>query len=220
MMPEDQLTRVSGLNQTLQGINSLIAPPVGALLIGILPTQRILLIDVGTALLAIIPLFFVSIPQPVRHDPVNEEKPSLMQDIREALAYIRSWPGLVAILFMALFFKFSAHANRRTPAIACDKTFQQGRARTWFHQFRRRGWHHRGRNPPERVGRLQEKNCHLNGGYRWAWHCGDAPGSRANQFVFIGGDRNLPNRICNPNHQWPHWRVGAIGHSPRYARAG
>src|SRR6185503_19066363 len=48
MVPQDQLTRVNGLNQTLQGINSLIAPPIGALLISLLPTQGILLIDVGT----------------------------------------------------------------------------------------------------------------------------------------------------------------------------
>ena len=33
MVPENQLTRVNGLNQTLQGVNALIAPPVGALLI-------------------------------------------------------------------------------------------------------------------------------------------------------------------------------------------
>src|SRR5215203_5475339 len=40
MVPEEHLTRVNGLNQTLQGINGLIAPPVGALLIGALPTQN------------------------------------------------------------------------------------------------------------------------------------------------------------------------------------
>ena len=64
----EQLTRVNGLNQTLQGVNSLVAPPIGALLLSILPTQGILLIDVGTALLAILPLIFISIPQPQRHE--------------------------------------------------------------------------------------------------------------------------------------------------------
>jgi MFS transporter, DHA3 family, macrolide efflux protein len=107
MVPEAHLTRVNGLNQTLQGINGLIAPPVGALLIGALPTQNILMIDVGTALLAILPLFFISIPQPVRHvEAHTDAKPSLWQDIRVAVAYIRNWPGLVAILFMALFLNF------------------------------------------------------------------------------------------------------------------
>lgn len=107
MVPREQLTRVNGLNQALQGVNGLVAPPVGALLISLLTTQGILLIDVGTAILAIFPLFFIPIPQPKRHEDLPyKERPSLMQDVREGLTYIRSWPGLVAIIFMALFLNF------------------------------------------------------------------------------------------------------------------
>jgi DHA3 family macrolide efflux protein-like MFS transporter len=106
MVPENQLTRINGLNQTLLGINGLIAPPVGALLIGVLPTQGILLIDVATAILAILPLFFFSIPQPIRDETDNASKPNLLQDIREAFTYIRGWSGLVAVIFMALFLNF------------------------------------------------------------------------------------------------------------------
>ena len=107
LVPEEQLTRVNGLNQTLQGINSLAAPPIGALLLGLFQTQNVLLIDVGTAALAILPLFFIPIPQPERvEEPLQPEKPSLFNDIGVALRYIRSWPGLVAILAMALFLNF------------------------------------------------------------------------------------------------------------------
>ena len=107
MVPEKQLTRVNGLNQTLQGINGLAAPPLGALLLGLFSTEVVLLIDVGTAILAILPLLFISIPQPVRiEEPSQPEKPSLTSDIGVALRYIRSWPGLVAILAMALFLNF------------------------------------------------------------------------------------------------------------------
>ena len=67
MVPEAQLTRISGLNQTLQGLMALIAPPAGAFLLGVLPTQGVLFVDVGTALLAILPLFFINIPQPAKH---------------------------------------------------------------------------------------------------------------------------------------------------------
>src|SRR6266498_618610 len=84
MVPEKQLTRIGGLNQALQGINSLAAPPLGALLLGFLQTQNILLIDVATAMLAIIPLLFIPIPQPKRHTVAQQGvKTSLMQDIRE-----------------------------------------------------------------------------------------------------------------------------------------
>src|SRR5690348_4611613 len=91
MVPNEQLTRINGLNQALQGVNSLVAPPVGALLLGILPTQGILLIDVGTALIAIVPLLFFSVPEPVR---IKEEhaqaKLGLFQDVRNGLAYVRT----------------------------------------------------------------------------------------------------------------------------------
>lgn len=107
MVPEEQLTRVNGLNQTLQGINSLIAPPVGALLLGFFQTQVVLLVDVGTAAMAILPLLFIPIPQPARgEDATQTVKPTLFNDIGVALRYIRSWPGLVAILAMALFLNF------------------------------------------------------------------------------------------------------------------
>ena len=127
MVPESQLTRVNGLNQTLQGINGLIAPPIGALLISILPTQGILLIDVGTALLAILPLFFISIPQPKRSEHLGQkEKPSLMQDVREALAYMRSRPGLVAIVFMALFLNFLLVPTGSLLPLLVTKHFSKG----------------------------------------------------------------------------------------------
>ena len=126
MVPEEQLTRVNGLNQTLQGINGLIAPPVGALLIGIMPTQYILLIDVATALLAILPLFFFSVPQPIRDETDKEAKPNLFQDIREAFAYIRSWPGLVAIIFMALFLNFLLVPTGALLPILVTKHFNRG----------------------------------------------------------------------------------------------
>src|SRR5512138_443967 len=90
MVPKEQLTRINGLNQALQGVNSLFAPPLGALLLNVLPTHGILLIDVGTALLAILPLLFSSIPQTRRHDDLKQQevKPRLLMDIRDAIAYI------------------------------------------------------------------------------------------------------------------------------------
>jgi len=107
MVPGEQLTRVNGLNQTLQGINGLIAPPVGALLLGFFQTQVVLLVDVGTAAMAILPLLFIPIPQPERDEESTQTvKPTLFNDIGVALRYIRSWPGLVAILAMALFLNF------------------------------------------------------------------------------------------------------------------
>jgi MFS transporter, DHA3 family, macrolide efflux protein len=107
LVPEEQLTRISGMNQTLQGLMALVAPPVGALLITVIPTQGVLFVDIGTAMLAILPLLFINIPQPERKAAAaHEKKPSLLQDVREGIAYVRNWPGLVALLLMAVLLNF------------------------------------------------------------------------------------------------------------------
>ena len=53
MVPREQLARVSGLNQMLNGGMNIVAPPVGALLLGLLPLQGILAIDLTTAVAGI-----------------------------------------------------------------------------------------------------------------------------------------------------------------------
>ena len=128
MVPKEQLTRINGLNQALQGVNSLVAPPVGALLLGILPTQGVLLIDVGTAMLAILALLFISIPQPQRQEESGQQriKPSLWQDIRAALTYIRSIPGFTAIIFMALFLNFLLVPTGALTPLLITKHFGKG----------------------------------------------------------------------------------------------
>ena len=111
MVPEKHLTRISGANQTLQGAINILAPPTGALLLEVLPMQGVLAIDIVTALLAISPLLFISIPQPARsmesEGESGEEKPiGFMQDVRDGLRYVASWPGLLAILIMATLINF------------------------------------------------------------------------------------------------------------------
>lgn len=66
LVPRAWLGRVAGLNQMLQGLMTIAAAPLGALLLAFLPFQGALLVDVVTALLAIVPLFFYAIPQPRR----------------------------------------------------------------------------------------------------------------------------------------------------------
>lgn len=107
MVPKEQLSRVAGLQQTLFGLVSIVAPPTGAVLISLIPTQGVLMIDVVTALIAILPLLFIAIPQPVREQTADgEHKTSYWQDVREGLAYVAAWPGLMAILLMAVFINF------------------------------------------------------------------------------------------------------------------
>ncbi len=107
MVPQEHLARVAGLQQTLHGLVSIVAPPTGAVLISLLPTQGVLMIDVLTALMAILPLLFIAIPQPTREQNEKGEHPtSYWQDVRDGFAYVAAWPGLMAILLMAVFINF------------------------------------------------------------------------------------------------------------------
>ena len=64
MVPKAPLSRVAGANQTMQGLVSIVAPPVGALLVAVMATENMLMIDVVTAVMGISPLLFYSFPQP------------------------------------------------------------------------------------------------------------------------------------------------------------
>jgi len=101
MVPDDQLSRVAGLNQILYGLAGISVPPLGALAIEVLPMQSILAIDVATAVLAIVPLFFILIPQPVRTETdTGKTRPSVLADMREGLRFVWDWKAL--LMFSAI----------------------------------------------------------------------------------------------------------------------
>jgi DHA3 family macrolide efflux protein-like MFS transporter len=105
MVPKEHLPRVAGINQMMGGAVSIISPPLGALLLSLLPLQAIMSIDVLTAAFAIIPLFFVVVPQPLRAESASGFV-GVWDDVRSGLRYIRGWPGLVAICIMAMAINF------------------------------------------------------------------------------------------------------------------
>jgi DHA3 family macrolide efflux protein-like MFS transporter len=104
MVPKEHLARVGGLNQTLFGLNSILAPPLGALLLDVFGMGAALLVDVVTAALAITPLIFFAIPQPpaVQHEGVTGIGAHLWRDMRDGFRYVAHWPGLIIILVMAM----------------------------------------------------------------------------------------------------------------------
>jgi len=128
MVPEKQLSRVAGMNQTLQGLVSIVAPPSGAVLIGVVPTQAVLMIDVITAFIAILPLLFFSIPQPVRTESKLKpgEKEGYWRDVREGFTYIFAWPGLLAVLLMATLINFLVNPLGALMPLLVTKYFQKG----------------------------------------------------------------------------------------------
>ena len=109
MVPDKHLSRVAGANQLLQGLVGIFAPPLGALLISVFKTEHVLAIDIVTALLAVLPLLFISIPQPPRQvDQANGrgEKTSYWQDLQAGLAYVGKWKGLLGLIILAMMLNF------------------------------------------------------------------------------------------------------------------
>ena len=110
MVPEKHLTRVAGLNQALQGVGSIVAPPLGALLLDLLPMQGLLAVDVVTAVLAITPLFFVAVPQPERTVAAEGTSPSsVVADLRQGWRFMRDWPGMLLVMGMAMLINLLIH---------------------------------------------------------------------------------------------------------------
>mgnify|MGYP001266226457 CR=1 FL=1 len=105
MVPEAYLTRIQGLNQMLNGGLSVIAAPLGALLLELLPLQGVLLVDIITAAIAITTVLLVHVPQP-RHATTEVHGSAARQywqDLRAGLRYVLSWRGLLILMVMATF---------------------------------------------------------------------------------------------------------------------
>jgi DHA3 family macrolide efflux protein-like MFS transporter len=129
MVPNKHLARIAGANQTLQGLLNIFAPPLGALLIELISTQNVLLIDVGTAAFAILPLFFIPIPQPARHARQASgeiEKTSYMQDLREGFSYVVRWKGLLGIIILAMLLNFMLVPASSLLPLVITKVFNGG----------------------------------------------------------------------------------------------
>lgn len=102
MVPKQHLARIQGLNQALYGGMNIIGAPLGALLVSVLPMQGVLAIDVVTALVAIMPLLFIAVPQPPRRADAAGARPSLGADLVEGFRYVVSWPGLLIALLLVM----------------------------------------------------------------------------------------------------------------------
>ncbi len=104
MVPERHLTRVQGLQQAVQGGALIITAPIGALLVATLPMAAVMMVDVATALVALAPLAFITIPQPERR-PSDHDSPglrSVVGDLRSGVRYLRARRGHTPLVMMAM----------------------------------------------------------------------------------------------------------------------
>jgi len=99
LVPEHHLTRIQGMNQALEGLLGMVAAPLGALLLGLFAMAGIVLVDVGTALFAIVPLLFLRIPRPA--EAAGEERPPFRDELVEGFRYLWRRRGHRALVLLS-----------------------------------------------------------------------------------------------------------------------
>jgi len=109
MVPKEHLSRIAGLNQSIGGAVNIIAPPIGALLLQIIPLHWIMMIDVITAVFSILPLIFILIPQPdspPAEASIGATTSAIWEDVKTGFRYIWHWKGLFWLLIIAMLLNF------------------------------------------------------------------------------------------------------------------
>lgn len=107
LVPREHLTRIQGMNQMLNGGLNIVAAPLGAFLLSMLPMQGILAIDVTTALFAIVPLLLIRIPEPERMAGDDAEKDTIWHDFKAGVRYVLAWRGLLIVSLMTIGINFT-----------------------------------------------------------------------------------------------------------------
>jgi DHA3 family macrolide efflux protein-like MFS transporter len=104
LVPSKHLTRIAGLNQSMTGAIQVFGPPLGALLISIMPLHGVMLVDVATASFAVIPLLFLRIPQP--KPETREAGERMLTSLRVAFRFVWEKRGIFYIAALAGFMNF------------------------------------------------------------------------------------------------------------------
>jgi DHA3 family macrolide efflux protein-like MFS transporter len=115
IVPEEKLTRVNGINGSLQSVITLISPMVSGALLTLASIEIIFFVDVFSAAVAIIIMVF-SLHVPPHEKALQKQEISYFADFRIGLAYIRDHAFIKQFfLFCAVFFFLVTPAAFLTP---------------------------------------------------------------------------------------------------------
>lgn len=105
LAPESELMRINGINQVIQSVSTIAGPALAALFISVFSMTWVLLADVAGAIIAIVSLLLVHIPDPVKKE--NAPEPHLFREIHEGLREIYIRPGIMwlfIVIVLQIFF--------------------------------------------------------------------------------------------------------------------
>jgi DHA3 family macrolide efflux protein-like MFS transporter len=115
LVPGEKLTRVNGINSSLQSLVMLISPMLSGALLTLATIEKIFLIDVITAAIAVsILLLFLHVPAHAK--ALAKQKISYFEDLREGIVYIKNHDYVrTFFMFNIFFFILIAPAAFLTP---------------------------------------------------------------------------------------------------------
>lgn len=122
MVPEDKLTKVNGINGSIQSTVTLISPMLSGALLTFATIESIFFIDVVTAAIAVVVLLlFLKVPAHAKAQA--PQTASYFKDLKEGLVYIRDHSYVRKfIIFCAFFFFLVAPVAFLTP-LQVTRTF-------------------------------------------------------------------------------------------------
>ena len=102
LVPGEQLQRISGFSQLREGAVSLMAPPVGALLLESIHLDGILFLEICTSILAVLFIVVMTIPHVVPAHDADNPPEHMFASVKSGFAYIVAWPGMLALMGLAM----------------------------------------------------------------------------------------------------------------------
>jgi DHA3 family macrolide efflux protein-like MFS transporter len=119
IVPVEQLTRINGLQNSIQSVITLTTPVISGVLMSFVPLEIVFFIDVATAAIGIsIVAFFVNAPQTKKSSEEAGEQKGItyLHDLREGIRYIRKQGYILRmIIIQAVFLFFFAPSAFLTP---------------------------------------------------------------------------------------------------------
>lgn len=99
LAPKSELFRIAGINQIIKSVSNIAGPALGALAIGMLSIGNVLLLDIAGAIIAIVTLFFISIPSPPQNNKNQKSLALVLEDMKTGLYEVTRNKGL-SFLFL------------------------------------------------------------------------------------------------------------------------
>jgi DHA3 family macrolide efflux protein-like MFS transporter len=117
LVPEEHLTRVNGIYQSIISVSLIGSPALGGVLLTFAPIQTVLFVDVATAAIGVsILAFLVKVPESAAQKAKKTKKPAYFREMREGLRYIGKRTYMKRLFaFATIFFILLTPAAILTP---------------------------------------------------------------------------------------------------------